>query len=373
VRNEVVVALLCLTVVGCRAKKNEAPVVEPITADAKGVTLAEGAPQWKYLELAVARKASPLAPLPVPARVDLDEKRTSNVGVPLAGRVESVQVRLGAKVKGGDKLFSVRSGAFADLDRETEGARAQVTVRQRVLERVKELFDLKAAAQKDLLTADAELREAELALKTAESKQRSLQVVAEGDNLFWVKAPHGGTVVGLDVYAGQEVSSDRDKPLMRLSDLDEVLVIADLPESDVAQLAVGQKITIKLLSTTATRDGLIEYISEVVDPRRRTVEVRARAANTDHLLRPNAFVEVVATADGHLQAVLVPDAAVVTQGTTSVVFIATAPGRLESKAVLLGRRSAGQTEIRSGLEEGSRYVAQGALLLLNQVQLAGEN
>ncbi len=372
-RREAMVGWLCLAALGCRDKKPAPAHPEAMSADAKGVTLVEGAPQWKYVELAVARKQQPLPPLPVPARVDLDEKRTANVGVPLAGRVESVMVRLGAKVKAGDKLFSVRSGAFADLDRETEGARAQVAVRQRVLERVKELFDLKAAAQKDLLTADAELREAELMLKTAESKQRSLQVVAEGDNLFWVKSQHGGTVVGLDVYAGQEVSSDHDKPLLRLSDLDEVLVIADLPESDVAELSVGQHITIKLLSTTATRDGTIEYISEVVDPRRRTVEVRARAANADHLLRPNAFVEVVGGSDGHSLAVLVPDAAVVTQGTASVVFVATAPGRLESKIVVLGRRSAGQTEIRSGLEEGSRYVAQGALLLLNQVQLSGEN
>lgn len=364
-------ALLGVTACHDKPKPVEAPAT--IKADAKGVTLTDDAPQWKYVEMAVARKQTPLAALPVPARVDLDEKRTSNVGVPLAGRVEAVLVRLGTRVKPGDRLFSVRSGAFADLDRETEGARAQVAVRQRVLERVKELFDLKAAAQKDLLTAEAELHEAELALKAAESKQRSLQVVPEGDNLFWVKSPRGGTVVDLDVYSGQEVSSERDKPLLRLSDLDEVLVIADLPEADVAELTVGEAITIRLQASNVIRDGTIEYISEVVDARRRTVEVRARAKNLDRLLRPNAFVEVVVSGDTRTPRIRVPDAAIVTQGTQSVVFVATGPGRLEPSPVVVGRRANGETEVRTGLDEGARFVARGALLLLNQVQLSGEH
>jgi cobalt-zinc-cadmium efflux system membrane fusion protein len=366
---------LCLLAIvllaGCEKPKPVVPA-ETIKSDGKSVTLTDEAPQWKYVEMSVAKKQPPLAPLPVPARVDLDEKRTSNIGVPLSGRVESVLVRPGTRVKAGDRLFSVRSGAFAELDRETEAARSQVQVRQRVLERVKELFDLKAAAQKELLTAEAEVREAELTLKAAESKQRSLQVVAEGDNLFWVKAARAGTVVDLDVYAGQEVTSERDKPLIRLSDLDEVLVIADLPEADVAELAIGEPITIRLQSSNGVRDGVIEYISEVVDPKRRTVEVRARAKNADRVLRPNAFVEVVVTPDPKSLSVRVPDAAVVTQGTHSVVFVATSPGHLEPANVVVGRRSGGETEIRTGLEEGARYVSRGALLLLNQVQLSAE-
>jgi cobalt-zinc-cadmium efflux system membrane fusion protein len=187
-----------------------------------------------------------------------------------------------------------------------------------------------------------------------------------------VKAPRAGTVVDLDVFSGQEVTPDRDKPLMRLSDLDEVLVIADLPESDVSDLVVGEAITINLASNNTTRDGTIEYISEVVDSKRRTVEVRARAKNVDRALRPNAFVEVLVTPDAKALSVRVPDGAVVTQGPKSVVFVATGPGHLAPSVVVTGRRSGGETEIRSGLEEGTRFVSRGALLLLNQVQLSGE-
>lgn len=369
-RIEVVPMLLGL--LACtEAAKPEVPVT--LAADQKGITLTADAPQWKYVELAEAKLAAALEPLPVPGRVDLDEKRTSSIGAPLAGRVESVQVRLGTRVKGGDKLFSVRSAAYADLDRETEGARAMVAVKQRLLERAKELYELKAAAQKDMLAADAELREAELTLKAAEAKKRSLQVVSDGDNLFWVKAPRSGTVVDVDVYTGQEVTPDRDKPLLRLSDLDEVLVIADLPEGDVSDLTLGESVQIVLQGGALTRKGTIEYISEVVDPRRRTVEVRVRAKNDDRVLRPNAFVEVVALPDGGAQTISVPDQAIVSQGKQSIVFLARAGGRLEPTPVVVGRRNGGHTEVRRGLEPGVKYVAHGALLLLNQVELSSED
>lgn len=365
------VLLCCLGLLGCAAEEKPAPP-RALTADPAGVTLAPDAPQWRYVTLAVAEKGPPLTPLPFPARVDLDEKRTASLGAPLAGRVESVDVRLGNRVKAGEPLFSVRSAAFADLDREAEAARAQVEVRQRLVERARELFELKAAAQKDVLTAEAELKEAVLALKAAESKQRSLQVTAVGDNLFRVKAPRAGTVVDLDVFAGQEVTPERDRPLLRLSDLDEVLVVADVPEADVGDLSKGEAVTIRLQGGAATREGTITSLSEVVDPRRRSVEVRVRAANADRALRPNAFVEVLVRPDPSQQVVKVPDAAVVTQGEKLVVFVSPAPGRLEPRTVVTGRRSGGETEIRQGLEPGTKYVAKGALLLLNQVELVAE-
>lgn len=358
----------CLLAVACeKPKAVEAPAT--ITADATGVTLAADAPQWKYVELSVAAKGPPLPPLPVPGHVDLDPKRTSAIGVPLPGRVEQVQVRLGARVKQGETLFSVRSGAFADLDRETEAARTQVTVRQRLLDRARELLELKAAAQKDVLSAEAELTEAQLALKAAESKKRSLAVSSQGDNLFFVRAARAGTVVELDLFPGQEVAPEREKPLLRMSDLDEVLVIADVPESDVRDVQLGEAVKIQSQGAEA-RDGQVEYISEVVEARRRTVEVWIRAKNADRILRPNGFVEVVITPDLDTHVVKVPDAAVVTQGNRSVVFVATSPGRLEPRQVQPGRRRDGETEIREGLTEGTRYVSRGAILLLNQVDLS---
>ncbi|QSQ27529.1 efflux RND transporter periplasmic adaptor subunit [Pyxidicoccus parkwayensis] len=333
------------------------------------VSLPTGAPQWRYVELAVASTGPALQPLPSPARVQFDEARTASVGAPLAGRVEEVRVRLGDRVKPGDRLFSVRSAAYADLGRERHGAEADVTEKRRTAERLKELVALRAAPEKDLLAAETELKQAELTLAAAVAKQASLRVSTEGDNLFWVTAPRAGSVVDLDVVASQEVTPDRERPLARISDLDEVLVVADLQETDAADLRTSLPVTVSTRDG-ATREGRVERVSEVVDPTRRTVEVRVRVPNADRFLRPNAFVEVTPSAPGGVQRVRVPDSAVVTDGARSVVFVARDANRLERVAVVPGRRRGGEVELQAGLNAGERFVARGALLLENQIELA---
>ncbi|WNG54934.1 efflux RND transporter periplasmic adaptor subunit [Archangium gephyra] len=351
------------------AEAETSPPAGPIVRG-ESVHLPLEGPQWQYIELAVASEGPMLAPLPAPGRVDLDERRTASMGAPLAGRVDQVRVRLGDRVKAGERLFSVRSGAWADLERELKGAETEVANQQRIADRVRELVGLQAAPEKELVAAEAELRQAWLALKAAQAKKSSLAVSAEGDNLFWVTAPRAGTVVDLDVVANQEVTPERDGPRVRLSDLGEVLVIADVQETDAADLREGQSALVRTQSGAVERRGTVERISEVVDPRRRTVEVRLRVANEDRALRPNAFVEVTPEAANAVKRVRVPASAVVTDGARSVVFVAREAGRLERVAVMTGRRRDGEVEVRQGLEPGSRYVARGALLLENTIELA---
>jgi membrane fusion protein, heavy metal efflux system len=347
-----------------------APVTPQAAEPTNAVTLAEGAPQWAYLELAVAEAQPAITPSPAPGRVSFDEKRSTSVTSPLPGRVDEVLVRLGDQVKAGDKLVAVRSGALADLDRELESARSQVAAKTRVAERARELVSLRAAPEKDLLEAEEDLREAQLALKAAIAKRDSLNASIEGNTRFWITARQDGTVVELDVAAGQQVGPDREHSLLRLSNIDRVLVLTDLQEQDAYDVQVGTLATIRTASGDVTRPGVVGYVSQVVDPQRRTVELRVRVENTDHLLRPNAFVDVVLTPDSTQRRVRVPAEAVVSHGEQSVVFVTREAGRLERIPVTVGRRGGGEVELRSGLEPGTRYVAKGALLLLNQLQLA---
>ncbi len=357
-------------VVACAPEKAKAATATGITVEGEAVKLTKDAPQWQYLQLAQAEAAPPLAPLPVPGRVEFDENRSAAVGVPLAGRVERVLVRFGERVRRGQKLLSVRSGAFADLDRELSSAREEVAVKRRVMERVAELVKLQAAPEKELLAAQAEFKETELTLKAAMAKQSSLAVSADGDNLFWVTAPRDGTIVEHEVFASQEVGPDREKPLFRISDLDEVLVIGDVAERDAVDLKPGMETEVRTEQGSAPKKGTVERVSEVVDPRRHTVEIRIRVNNVDRALRPNAFVEVTPGVDPASRWVQVPAEAVVTEGERSVVFVDSGDGVLKRVPVSVGRARDGKVEIRSGLPPGTRFVSRGALLLLNQVDLA---
>jgi cobalt-zinc-cadmium efflux system membrane fusion protein len=352
-----------------RGKPPPPPPAPGLTASANRVSLAPGASQWRYIEIAVAEAKPPLPPLPAPARVTFDEFRTSAVGAPLPGRIESLQVRTGDRVEKGARLFSMRSGAFAELRREVEATHAESITKHRVADRVRDLVGLEAAAKKEQLATEAEAHEADLAVSASAAKLASLKVSGGGSNLFWVVAPRRGTVVDLDASPSQEVTPDRDRPLLRISDLDEVLVLADVQEADATDIQRGLSVEVHTLGGIS-RSGVVDQVAEVVDPTRRTVAVRVRVANQDRALRPNAMAEVVFRPATEQPRVRVPSEAVVTDGPRQVVFLAREGGHLERTRVTVGRERDGEVEVLAGLGVGYRFVTKGALLLLNQIELA---
>jgi cobalt-zinc-cadmium efflux system membrane fusion protein len=347
------------------------------TINKGGVELLPSSPQWKYIDLTTASHGEPLPPVPAPARVAVDEARSAPIYAPLAGRVERVNVQLGQKVKPGDKLLAVRSASLPELGREVESARAALAVKTAMADRVRDLVGLRAVPEKDLVLAEQERHEAELSLKAAEGKRKSLHLNALDDSgLYWVSATKSGTVVERRALVGMEVGPDRADPLLSIADLQEVIVVADVLERDTAGLKVGQtaKVTDVALGGESL-DGRVEYVAQLVDAARRTVAVRVRVPNPENKLRPNAFAQVTfASADAEKR-IVVPAEAVVTDDQKSVVFVkkAVAGGatRLERREVKVGRVRDDRAEITSGLEDGDTYVSRGALLLLNALDLAG--
>ena len=139
----------------------------------------------------------------------------------------------------------------------------------------------------------------------------------------------------------------------------------------VQGLQVGEPARVLPTGTSdAGLGGRIEYIREVVDPQRRMVEVRVRVPNTDHALRPNAFVQV-AFVPTDTPRIVVPAEAVVTDDQQSFVFVRDG-SHLDRREVVLGRQRGGRAEVLQGLAPGETYVTKGAILLLNAVDLANQ-
>jgi membrane fusion protein, heavy metal efflux system len=341
------------------------------TVNGDRIAINAGAPAWSYVELAQATLGAPLPPKPVPGHVAVDEALSEQVLAPLTGRVESVSARLGQRVEKGDRLATVRSVALVDLSKEIDQLRREESAKAQTLQRVRSLVAVRAVPEKDLVAAEQEFGQAQLAREAAELKLRSLEVQPGSEALYGITAQRGGVVVERNVLPGQEVGPERGDPLMVIADLDEVIVTADVPEVDVGDLQLGQEAQITSASFGGRElGGRVEYISEVVDPQRRMVNVRVRVPNPERLLRPNAYVQVAFAPVGEPR-VVVPAGAVVTDDQESVVFVRSGGegGPLERRPVVTGHQRTGQVEITSGLTAGETYVTRGAILLLNAVDL----
>lgn len=347
------------------------PAAAPYEVRGETVEVPPNSPTLDYGSLARAELQAVLPPEPVPGRVAVEESRAEPVVAPLPGRVDAVAVRLGQRVNPGDRLISVRSSAAVDLLHEIEMLQASEAERVKTVERLKALVGLRAAAEKDLLNAELELNEVRLSRQAAELKLRSRPMQVAPDGTYWLLAPRDGVVVQRDVLVGEEVGPDRLQPLLVIADLGEVIVTADVPEHNALWLKVGDRAEVRSVAAPGqTWRGEIEYVSEVVDPIRRMVNVRIRAANDGHLLRPNAFVQVTfIPGDGRV--IVVPAEAVITDDQRAYMFVASSPEpyTFVRRAVTTGRQNESSIEIVAGLEPGETYVARGALLLLTAIDL----
>jgi cobalt-zinc-cadmium efflux system membrane fusion protein len=323
-----------------------------------------------HFETAPVQLSEPLPRVPVTARVVTVESRTSPSFAPLDGRVVEVPVRIGDRVKAKDKLVLVRSGDLAGMQRELRAAELSVHTKQALAERMKLLVESRAGSQNDLLVAQSELNEAKLAQGAASAKLNSLAVTESGETGYWVLANRAGTVVQLDATPGKQVGPDKDKPVATVADLDEVLVIGDVPQKDANTIPMGSEVRIEQPGSDALlATGAVETISDVLDPDRQTVPIRIRVKNEARTLRPNEFVEAAFAPSQSERTLQVPAEAIVSDGALSIVFVEGPPGSLHRRVVHVGRQTRERTELVSGVSEGERVVVRGALLLLNAVHV----
>ena len=106
----------------------------------------------------------------------------------------------------------------------------------------------------------------------------------------------------------------------------------------------------------------------MIEEATRTVKVRIEFANPDGALKPGMYADVML--ERPLGRVLtVPESAVMTTGTRSLVFVAHDGGRLEPREVKTGARVDGYFEIREGVQPGDQVVTQANFLVDSESRL----
>lgn len=342
-----------------------------ISVNDQGVALTSDAPQWQVLKLGNPEAATDYWSDLVPARVRIDETHSYRVGAPIAGRVGSVLVDLGQRVKSGDPLLSVASPGIAELRAHKDRAAVDLEAAKAELARIQAMVTARALPTKELLTADQRFRKAEVAYHLEVAKLDSLKVSTRVDNEFLIAAPSDGVVVEKNVLPAQEVSPESGTSLIVIADLSTVWVVADLFEADAVDVREGAAARVISPSLpSGTIEGVVEMVSSVVDPVRHTIPVRLRVPNLDGRLRPNMYAQVRFAVAAHEGAVKVPMSAMVTDGAHQYVYIHDGHGHFMRREVTTGSARDGSVLVLSGLSGNEQIVEDGAILLDNASALA---
>jgi len=321
-------------------------------------------------------------------KIAFNEEFLTPVFASYAGRVTRVMAKPGDTVKPGAPLLELYTPelvqAQADLigNATTTLAKAKNALRlaRHTEERQHQLYNEHAAAlkewqqaQADLQNAESDVRAAAAALLAAREKLRAfgksepdIARIEQGRTarVVTVTAPLAGTMTARKVGPGQFIRQDNTDPLFVIADLAQMWMLANVYESDVPWIKVGQPVEVRVMAyPEEVFKATLTYIGAAVDPTTHRVDVRAVVDNPTQKLKPEMFATFRIITNADRQDLAVPLSAVVRDGDKASVWVAQPEHQFVQREVKLGLEQNGYVQILSGLQAGEQVATAGGLLL----------
>lgn len=345
------------------------------------VTVDRGLVSAGRIQLATVVTRSLSGELRVAGEVRSNESGTAEAGTLVAGRVASLEVAEGAKVKRGQVLAWVDAPEVARAAADLLLARAHAVVAKRKRAR-QETLDTASATSKNALDdarAEDEAARAELlAARTLLTSLGGAEPASDPDVSALivrvpVRAPIAGIVAERNVVLGGAVSADKRLFRIVADSQTSFSIVARVPETVTTKPDSGASATITPRGNgSAICQARVEGGLGGIDTETRTLAVRLAPDKTCAWLIPGSFVDVVfASTDGVASApsgLVVPRNAIVEVRGQPTVFVAdSTPGQFSARSVKPGAATSAEVTVESGLVGGEQVVVEGALLLKGEL------
>jgi cobalt-zinc-cadmium efflux system membrane fusion protein len=342
------------------------------------VRLNADSPQLQRIKTAPVETARmPLEEVTAPGKIQVIPTRVSRIAVPVPGRIRQVMVGPGDAVQAGQALFSLDSpdvsslmSAYRQAEARAGQAKAALVKAEADLARIRDLFEHRAIAQKEVISAEATLAQgradAEQASAAMQESLGRLDILGLKPGAFQqeitVRATVSGKVLEISLAAG-EYRNDTSAPVMTIADLSLVYIAADVPETLIRLITAGERIEVSLAAFPGEQFAArVARISDAVNVDTRSIQVIAELANPRGRLRPDMFGEI-RHEETFRTVPVVPTAAVVQREGRTSVWREREPAHFEAVEVTTGRPRGGVVPLLSGIQAGDRVVVDGAMLL----------
>jgi len=316
--------------------------------------------------------------------------------------IKKWNVEKGSHVKAGELLGELENQDLTGAAMKSQGgyAQAEVTYQMQLqksaqdlkfakqtLDSAQKFYDGRSALYKEGAVSAKDLDDASVALSQAKNtydltqKQYDLKVAqealnaAKGDTenanaqLSYTKivSPIDGVVTDRPNYPGETPATGT--PIITVMDLSQIVARAHVAQLEAASLKVGDPATITVPGQATQVKGTVTLVSPAVDPISTTVEVWVQAPNPKESLRPGSSVRVAMVAQTVPQAVVIPQAALLTSPDgVNTVIVLDSDNTPSKKKVKVGIRDseAKTVQVTDGLQGGERVVTVGAFELANE-------
>jgi membrane fusion protein, heavy metal efflux system len=306
--------------------------------------------------------------------VDFDNDQATSVLAPISGPVSRLVVSPGDKVKKGDPLAYVDSPDFATAISTYRKALVTAHTARRLADLDKDLLQHQGVAQKEADQAETDAASAEAdayaALQTLVSLNvdpQTIKDVEQGRPIARIqgviRSPIAGTVVEKLISPGQLLQAGTTA-CFTVADLSRVWVMAQVSDSDLASVHVGDAVDVITSMNARPIKGEVDNIAALVNPDTRLVAARVVVNNMQVLLRKQMYVNVRIHSLHPETGTLVPVSAILRDDENlPFVYVAQTDGSFARRSVTQGYRVGDQFQIPSGLRAGDQIVVDGGIFV----------
>ncbi len=289
----------------------------------------------------------------------------ADIAAEVSGRITEMLVNEGSPVAAGQLVLSIDPGRRRLEIQRTRArmgeAEAELRGEERDVERIRRLRGSNVASQTQLEQAETQLQLARSRLEAARAEAGVAERALRDAN---VDAPFAGLVVRHLVSRGEFVSLGQK--LFELVSLDPVEVEFYLAEVDSGRVRLGQNVDVRVAPHPGeVFRATVSVISPTIDPRTRTLRVKATLPNGDGRLRPGLFARADLGVAERKGVKMIPEEAILQRSDGSVVYRMRPGNRVERVVVETGVYRNGTVEVRSGLDASDRVVTRGQSYLID--------
>ena len=294
----------------------------------------------------------------------------------VSGFLESIHFKDGDLVNKGDLLFVIDPRPFeAQLDvakASLEAAKTRVNLAEREFNRAESLLKRNNISRETFDQRQAELATAKSTVLSAQAQIRIAKLNLEFTE---VKAPISGRISDARADVGNlvEGGSAQSTLLTTLVSIDPILFTFSASEAEFLKYsrldATGRRdssrekanpVFVRLMDEDSfTREGHMNFVDNELSANTGTIRAQAVFENSSGFLVPGVFGRLRLIGSDEYEAVLIPDAAVVSDQSKKMVLIVDAEGNVKAAPVDMGPLYEGLRVIRGGVGPDDRIVVKG--------------
>ncbi len=295
-------------------------------------------------------------------KITADNNKLVEVYPVVGGSVINVYAELGDYVDKGKLLATIRSTEVAGFAKELQDAENEVIVAANNLKVAQELFEGKLSAEREVIVAKSELEKAKSQLSRIKEIYQVYNL--KGNSIYEVRAPLSGFIIEKKINKDMLLRSDRTDNLFDIAQINDVWAIANVNESDISQVKLGEKAEVLTLSyPDQPFMGHVDKIYNMIDPETKAMQVRIKISNNDYRLKPDMRATVKLSFDEKESMLSIPSKAIIFDKSKNFVMVYNDRSHVDTREVTVFRQLGDLTYISSGLHQGEKVITKGQLLI----------